>query len=558
MPSQRLLLLFPAAAGALLFVLPLSVLSQTSETKAKPTGTISGRVTVNEKPVADIMVMVHTADRPVQQPTARTKTDASGRYRVVGLAAGQYHVMAIAPALAVVEAGFSSSYYGSGKSVVLAAGEDVDEVDVQLVRGSVITGRVTDASRKPVIEERINIQMIDHAGNQVQQPVSGMWNYQMSQTDDRGIYRIYGLSAGRYRVSVGSNEGGIFSSRSRTYYPLTFYGDTNDAAKATVIELQEGTEATNIDIRVGRASKSFVVSGRVVDSENGQPIPGIRMMYGPNRPNQPFHGGYIGVATGSRGEFLLEGLEPGRYGVSVSATFDTASHYSDPLFFEIIDADLTNLELKATRGLTLSGALVFEGSRANELQQHIGLLRVGAATTSPNQQGQSSASSAIAPGGSFQILGVRPGKLRLYVGATSSALRGVTLLRVERGGVDVTQNLEIQPGESIIDLRLVASLGAGTIRGTIRFVGGVPPSNLRLYVSAKREGRFIGGGTLVDARGHFVITDLTSGTYDVEINTSYTGPPAGRQIPPQKQTIAVTEDRETRVDFIVDLTHNRP
>ena len=375
-------------------------------------------------------------------------------------------------------------------------GEEADDVDIKLVQGGVITGRVTDADGKPVIEERINLQMVDQAGNANNQASVAMWNYQMSQTDDRGIYRIYGLSAGRYRVSVGSTEGGFMMSRNRTYYAVTFYGNTSDAAKASVVELQDGTEATNIDIRVGRAANTFVASGRIVDAENGQPIPGIRLMYGPAQANQPFYGGFVGLPTSARGEFRLEGLEPGRYGVSVSASFESSAHYSDPMFFEIVDADVTNLEVKATRGQTLSGVVVFEGSRAKELQQNIGMLRVGANVNSPTNPGNStSSSSAIAADGSFQLSGVRPGKARLYIGAmSSSALRGITILRAERGGVDVTQNLEIQAGESITDLRIVATLGAGTIRGTVRFVGGELPPNVRLFVSTRREGAPQGGG----------------------------------------------------------------
>jgi protocatechuate 3,4-dioxygenase beta subunit len=556
MPLQRLSLTFARALAGLILLVPLSAHAQTAPAGAKPTGTISGKVTVNEKGVPDILVAAQPSDRPVQQPVARAKSDAGGRYRLTGLPAGQYQIMAVAPALAASEQSvYTGSFYGSAKSVLLASGEDADDVDIRLVPGSVITGRVTDADGKPVIEERINLQMVDQAGKANNQSTVPMWNYQMNATDDRGIYRIYGLSAGRYHVRVGSEGGNFMMSRKPTYYPLTFYGNTTDAAKAAVVELQEGTEAANIDIRVGRAMSTFVASGRVIDAETGQPVPGIRLAYGTGRPNQPFHAGFIGSATNARGEFRLEGLEPGRYGVSVSASFESAAHYSDPLFFEIADADVTNLELRATRGLTLSGVVVFEGSRAKELLQQISLLRVGANVSSPaNQQNQTSSSSSIAADGSFQLSGVRPGKARLYVATSSSALRGITIVRAERGGVDVTQNLEVLAGESITDLRIVATLGAGTIRGTVRFVGGEPPPNVRLYISTRREGTPQGGGGLVDARGRFLIGSLPSGTYDVTLNMNSVGPPAGRPIKPQSQTVPVTDGVETQVDFIVDLT----
>jgi hypothetical protein len=58
----------------------------------------------------------------------------------------------------------------------------------------------------------------------------------------------------------------------------------------------------------------------------------------------------------------------------------------------------------------------------------------------------------------------------------------------------------------------------------------------------------------VDARGHFFISSLTSGMYEVTL--VITPPPqmSGRPIKPQAQTVNVTEGGETLVDFIVDLT----
>ena len=555
MPLQRLSLTFARSLAVLFLLVPFAAHAQTAPAAAKPTGTISGKVTVNQKAAPDILVTAHSLDRPLQQASARAKTDAAGRYRLTGLPAGQYQITAVSPALAPEQTGSSAPMYRSIKSVVLTAGEEADDVDIKLVHGGVITGRVTDADGKPVIEERINLQVVDQAGNVNNQANVPLANYQMSLTDDRGIYRLYGLSAGRYRVSVGSMEGGFMMSRNRTYYAVTFYGNTSDATKASIVELQEGSEATNIDIRVGRAANTFVASGRIVDADNGQPVPGIRVMYGPVRPGQPFYGGFVGMPTSPRGEFRVEGLEPGRYGLSVSASFESSAHYSDPVFFEIVDGDVSNLEVKATRGLTLSGFVVFEGSRVKEIQQNIAALRVGASVSLPGvPQNQTSSSSSIAADGSFQLSGLRAGKARLYIASmSSSALRGITVLRIERGGVDVTQNLEVQAGESITDLRIVAALGAGTIRGTVKFLGGEPPPNMMMFVSTRRDGT-PGGAGPVDARGRFVINSLTSGTYDVILSMNYIGAAAPRAIRPQIQSVTVTDGAETQVDFIVDLT----
>jgi len=556
MPNRRLSPFLTALAALMSVFSAVIASAQSSDNRTKPTGSISGTVSINDKGASDILVVAQFADRPsFQQGPMRTKTDANGRYRLTGLAAGQYQISAVAPALTLAESSSSTnSYFGMGKSVVLTAAEDVDDIDIKLVKGGVITGRVTDVDDKPVVEQRVNLQLLDSSGNPTRQFETFM-SYQMSVTDDRGIYRIYGLPAGRYRVSVGSGENGVVTSNTHAVYPLTFYGATNDPLRATIVELQEGGEAPNIDIHVGRAGNSYVASGHLIDAETGQPIPGVRIMYGPVRAGEQFYGGFIGMPTGPRGEFRLEGLERGRYGVSISTTFEASSYFTEPVFFNISDSDVTNLELKAARGQTLSGVVVFEGSRAKELQQQFSFLRVMAniSSTSNGRSGPS-ASGSLSGNGTFQIGGVQPGRVNLYVAAFSnSALWGVTVLRVERGGVDVTKGFDLSPGESISDLRVTAALGAGTIRGTVRIIGGELPANARLTVTTRREGGTSAGNGLVDARGRFAIANLISGTYEVVVYLSLNRP-GPQPLPPQRQTVNVSDDGETQVDFVLDLT----
>ena len=292
-----------------------------------------------------------------------------------------------------------------------------------------ITGRIKDADGKPAVEQRITLTQVAENGTPIRGQIPMMsFNYQMYQTDDRGIYRIYGLPAGRYKVSVGSDPArGTMSTGGHTYFPLTFFGDVTDAAKATIVELSEGGEAGNIDIQVGRRAETYNASGRIVDSASGQPISGIRYMYGPAPKTQPFFSGFaIGVATNARGEFRIEGLEPGRYGVSISSDFDAVGMYSDPAFFEITDGDVSNIEVKATQGLNLSGVVVTDAITNREVLAQLSAMRISARVSSPsNPQTSTSGSSFIAGDGSFSINGLRPGRVGLYVSPMGNqGLRG--------------------------------------------------------------------------------------------------------------------------------------
>src|SRR5678815_5790840 len=76
------------------------------------------------------------------------------------------------------------------------------------------------------------------------------------QTDDRGIYRLFGLGPGKYKLSASRNVRTGFGQPARflpTYYPAT-----TDPLKATIIEVTEGSELTGIDINVAVNELSLI------------------------------------------------------------------------------------------------------------------------------------------------------------------------------------------------------------------------------------------------------------------------------------------------------------
>jgi hypothetical protein len=76
--------------------------------------------------------------------------------------------------------------------------------------------------------------------------------YSRNQTDDRGVYRIYGLAPGSYKVSVGqaSSAGSAVSimGLGGSQYSKTFYPGVQEEAKATIIE--QTAEAGKIEVEL--------------------------------------------------------------------------------------------------------------------------------------------------------------------------------------------------------------------------------------------------------------------------------------------------------------------
>lgn len=560
-PSYPLIIL----AGTFLLCIAGSVPGQTPDAKPKASAAISGRVTVGEKPAPGILVTAGIVNQ--NAATGRAISDADGNYHISGLPAGQLIVMPVAPLYVLPNS--NNPMTGAGKMLSLSAGEAVDGIDFKLTRGAVITGRVTDADGRPLIEERITLTPVDETGAVTRAQFPRFQNYQMYQTDDRGIFRMYGVPAGHYKVSVGDEPGTSAGLRTSGYYQKTFHPDTTDAAKAGIVDLTEGSEAKNIDISLGRRSQTYAVTGRILDADTGKPLPGVSYAFGVIQKNQ--NQNYIagtsspGTPTNSLGEFRLDGVEPGHYAVFITNRFDFSTNtntgpsvFSDPVLFEVIDGDVTNLEVKAQQGLSLSGVVTADGISDRKALAAISSLKIGA-TVMPAQGGMrvmpEAHSAAISTDGSFAMSGLRPGKVSFYLmGPGGSDTKGFSIARTERGGVPEPRGVDLQPGESVSNVRIVLAYGSGVIRGQVKIEGGTLPSDVMMFVGLIREGVSTRSGAQADSRGQFIVESLVAGTYEVMLQIVSFGGKLPPGVPPmQRQTVTVTDGSDTQVLFTLNL-----
>jgi hypothetical protein len=551
--SKQISLSRVSIIGVLLLAFITVANAQSAAPNPKPTGSISGRVTIDGNAAAGIPVAAvsgETVNR--RNAAAKAVSDVQGYYLISGLGPGQYQIWTLTPSM-IAEPDTSPTYFnysGAVKSILLGANEDVQSIDLKLIRGAVITGRVTNADNKPVVAEPIYVQLLDPSGAPRFGAIGSAYD-EMYQTDDRGIYRIFSLPPGRYKVSVGRDPAEGIQRGQR--YQRTFYPDTNDLSKASIVELKEGDEAKNIDIKVEPAPPTYVVSGRVIDSESGLPIPkaGITFMIAPKGTGPPSPG--FGMPADDRGQFSFSGISPGRYAAYATSQAYGGNFYGDPVYFDIADKDVAGIELKTMPGLSVSGVVVAEGLSTRELLAALpGLGLQARATATPNDRFGSGGSSAIAPDGSFQIDGLRPGHISMNVFSFNRGFSQAAIARIEHDGIGLTQGFEIQ--RSVSGLRLVINYGSGVIRGVIRLEGDIAIADVQMYVSYKREGAREGTGAQVDARGHFLIKNLSPGTYEViaQMRPRVQAQP-NRPTPPQKQVVNVTNGSESEVNLVFDL-----
>jgi 5-hydroxyisourate hydrolase-like protein (transthyretin family) len=509
-----------------------------------PRGSISGRITIKDKPAAGVMVGLRRNDgmNPFDQ-FGRATTDQDGVYRITNVAPGSYFVLPSTPAYVFAEANYGS------RTIVIREDESVENVDYSLVRGGVITGKVTDADGRPVIQVPVNIFRADLLDKQA--PVRQTYPTNSGMTDDRGVYRIFGILPGKYKVAAGrSDEFGSGYAVVTNNYKQVFHPDVSDVAKATTIEVSEASEAKDVDITLGRTMQTFSVSGHVINNDNGLPVPNVR--YGLTRSTGD-HSEYVssGITSDARGDFVIEGLLPGKYAI---LQFSSEGNELRPetTGFEIIDQDLTDLAIKLTKGASISGSVVLESDDKAARSRLLQLQLRGSIMISPNFA--TSTSSLIAADGSFHFTGLQNGVVRLSIGEKNMPFppKGFSISRIERDGAVIPQ-LQVKDGETISGVKIFVTYGNASLRGTINTENGELPTSVHFAVRLTKLGDINSNirPPQVDARGHFLIEGIPAGVY--EVSAYILGSPAKQNRSSAKQNVTLVDGAVTDVTLTIDL-----
>ena len=516
------------AISCLLLVLSTIGFAQAQIAPDRVGATITGKVTIKGKGARGIaVVLVQNVEGSQRATRYRAFTDDTGIYRITNVPPGKYEAQAAAPAF--VAAGGSPSPFGKTVTLIISKDETVENIDFELVRGGVITGKVTDSDGRPLIEETVSISIAESSSVSRQRGV---------RTDDRGVYRIFGIPPGNYKVAAGTNE--LSPSWQRSTFRQTFHPDATDASQATTINVTEGSETTNVDITLKGVDRTYSVRGRIIDGDTGRPVAnvpyGITVYITPNHRS----GLSDGSVTNSNGEFKWENLRPGKYAVYVNNLSDS-DWYAEEAPFEVTDRDVTDLVVKLIKSTAISGVIIVEGTDDKNVFAKLSGASVELRVDTENR---TTHSVGMRPDGSFRFNGLSAGVASFRVEG-----RGLELVRVERNGVVQPVGIPIREREQISGLRLIVHYYNASIRGVIKVDKDAPlPANAKLYVSLKRIGepvrQFDQSGSdrsaEVDARGQFVAEGLPPGTYEV---TGYSHVPnePRNQVLMGKQQVTVTD-----------------
>ncbi|HKX27424.1 MAG TPA: carboxypeptidase regulatory-like domain-containing protein [Blastocatellia bacterium] len=528
------------------------------------TATVSGRATLNGEPLSDVTIEFLPERRPGQAGRLEplyAPTDEQGRYRLTGIPEGSYRVK-IVPGEFLIVAG--PPYPARQKLINVAEGEKVEQFDLVLKRGGVITGRVRDAGERPIAGQEIKLARIsDHE----KQRFSSSTPTRVTVTDEQGVYRISPLPEGRYLVSAGMTpptEPGTQASRD-LYYPHTYHPGVSDPSRARVVEVSEGAETTDVDILIAETMRTYEIKGRVVNAETGKPVEGIRISY----TGRGKDGGVFWppsrqeMRSNAEGEFQFQGLLPGKY--NVYPIIDRASEYfGDQALCEITDGAVEGIEIKLGTGGSVSGTVIIEGAKDPlSLAARAKLLQIRLESLVKTPQGSTYKGTAarVNADGSFRLAPVRLGKAYFYANPSSD---GFWLKRVELDGTVIPDGLEIGPGENLSNVRVIVGCGSLKLRGEVKVIGGNLPPHIRISVNLHRLNVRRSGSlqSESDERGRFVFSNLIPGEYEIQVSPFWvsTAKPLDNALARlvlntrQKISISGNESGEATVTIVIDLS----
>src|ERR1044072_7426354 len=282
----------------------------------------------------------------------QTTSDIEGNFRVTGLEPALYTVSANAPAytMPMIADPFTPTYYRVG-----------DTVRIEMMRGGAITGTVTNGVGEPVVAVRVPATMIRDARGDGAKTLAYITSEQ--PTDDRGIYRIYGLRPGTYIVSAGGAGFAYAFNPFDQDLPTFAPSSTRDTAAEVLV--RSGEDST-IDIRY-RGEPGHVISGTVkISGTNGASV-------ALTAAGSPVPIGNTFQPNGARG-FIFSGLGDGDYDLvaqelmsSPNSTGGTpAFSVSEPKRVSVKGADVTGIELTPRPLSSISGKIPPEPPQAPE------------------------------------------------------------------------------------------------------------------------------------------------------------------------------------------------
>lgn len=517
------------------------------------TGSISGIVTLDDDartPVRRARVRLTGSAGTVMLVTA---TDDQGRFTFRELPPVRYSLSAERPGL--VTGVYGAARPGSpsaGAPLSITDGQQLTGVSLTMGRGAVITGRIVDEFGRPAQNADVMLMQYQTVNGQrtLRQVFSGI-----QTTDDRGVYRLYGLAAGEYLVGAATRVTGTdlrrvtdaelqWAERPSSSPPPAegpvvgsapiYYPGTADAATATLLRLNAGEELAAVDFAIGYV-RTARVSGRVEMPDGSVPrtvqlnfINDERLI---GMGMSPF------ARVSPDGTFATASVPPGRYTLIARAAPNAAPGPQGPraggrggapamslwAMRDIIltGQDVTGVVVTLAPGLTVSGRVTFDATSA-PVPADVRALSVRLTQVATGGVTLGVPAVQLNPDGSFTVDGVVPGSYRMAVGLPlrTGSLPTWTTRHIMFEGRDIADHgLVVKPGGDVTGVEAVLTDRVTEVSGRVVDPQGNPATDHHVIILPVDTSLWTVGlrrrptPQRPDTTGRFRMIDLAAGDY---------------------------------------------
>jgi hypothetical protein len=453
-------------------------------------------------------------------------TDRDGKFQVNELDQGaSYYVTAQIPAYITPQreqaTPQSPPTYHAGDSVTLT-----------LTKGGVITGTVTNALGEPMVQMHVRLERIMRDRNGRRLP-GGTWGDR--QTDDRGVYRIYGLPPGTYVVMAGGSTSYYSSSMIDPYdTDVPTYANSATRETATEINVRAGEEVSGVDIRY-RAEQGRTISGVVTGIGRGFNV----MLSTAGDVIAPWNATAYKQSDDNSFSFL--GVAEGDYDLYAYSYGDNREvGVSEVKRIRLRGADATGIELATRELASVAGRVVFEETtppectekpRASFAEMTVGAWHNDTEQAKETPQALWSLGVPVKPDaqGNFLMRNLAPGEYyfaarntgknwyvrSLQFPATNPAKKPIDATRVWTS---------LKVGDKVSGLAITLAQGGASFRGQLAVAEGekVPARTFVYLAPVERERvdnvlNYFGGQ--LDAEGKIGMNNIAPGRYWVFVET---------------------------------------
>jgi protocatechuate 3,4-dioxygenase beta subunit len=502
----------------------LQAISSPTQPPAMTTGsTTTGTTTTTRTMTAPTGATINIAAPNTIRPRSVT-TDSQGMFEFTGLPAGGYRLQANA---GQYSAGYLGIAYGAkrpsgvgadqGATIELADGQRFDKATIALPRGAVIAGRVTDENGDPMA--RVQVYTLFYAPGSTRGSRQGSG----AQTDDLGQFRLYGLQSGDY-VVVAEARGPTFvppnappeTEEDKIGFMTTYFPGTPDESSAQRVRTKTGAESPGVEIRMAMG-RLFRLSGFVADSQGRAAARVNGQLY--KRTSSGLVSSF-GFNTDDQGRFQMRNIPPGTYRLIARGQQERPPASSQPpesgelgILGVTVNADLENLMVMMTPGVTVTGQVAFENGppQLPPGQQSFQMRVTGMSGDPENNVGLPGPQAAlVTPDLTFTMRGLH-GELLLRSSGPGMFLKAVTA-----GGRDITDTPhEFKSGEQVT---LVMTTRASTVEGIVSDGSGKPVTDAAILIFSEDKDTWRMNATrtrrgFVDPTGKFRVAGLLPGRY---------------------------------------------